>query len=241
MVEKADNNQDAELDEAVEQLLAARLRGEEPDLEQFVRQYPGLEKRIRQKVQNCERVSSIFDSLREVDESEFQHTEEEADLIGKRIGAFEITELIGRGGMGVVYKGRDSRLDRFVAIKSMPAELQADSTARRRFTREAKLLASLNHPNIAVIHDIIEQDGGTGYLVLEHVPGQTLAERIAGKPLKLEDALSIGLQVAEASRGFLSGSRRGCGPSRPKAEQHKGHAGRKSQGVGFRSCQDLRQ
>jgi serine/threonine-protein kinase len=100
--------------------------------------------------------------------------------------------------MGVVYKGHDSRLDRFVAIKSMPAELQADSTARRRFTREAKLLASLNHPNIAVIHDIIEQDEGTGYLVLEHVPGQTLAERIAGKPLKLEDALSIGLQVAEA-------------------------------------------
>ncbi len=198
MVEEADNNQDAVLNEAVEQFLAARLQGEEPDLEQFVRQYPGLEKRIRQKVQNCERVSSIFDSLREVDESEFQHTEDEADLIGKRIGAFEITEVIGRGGMGVVYKGRDSRLDRFVAIKSMPAELQADSTARRRFTREAKLLASLNHPNIAVIHDIIEQDEGTDYLVLEHVPGQTLAERIAGKPLKLEDALSIGLQVAEA-------------------------------------------
>jgi len=198
MVEEADNNQDAMLDEAVEQFLAARLRGEEPDLEQFVRQYPGLEKRIRQKVQNCERVSSIFDSLREVDESEFQHAEDEGDLIGKRIGAFEITEVIGRGGMGVVYKGRDSRLDRFVAIKSMPAELQANSTARRRFTREAKLLASLNHPNIAVIHDIIEQDEGTGYLVLEHIPGQTLAERIAGKPLKLEDALSIGLQVAEA-------------------------------------------
>jgi len=198
MVEEAENNQDSVLDEAVEKFLAARLRGEGPDLEQFVKQHPGLEKRIRQKVQNCERVSSIFDSLREVDESEFQHAEDETDLIGKRIGAFEITEVIGRGGMGVVYKGRDSRLDRFVAIKSMPAELQADSTARRRFTREAKLLASLNHPNIALIHDIIEQDEGTGYLVLEHIPGQTLAERIAGKPLKLEDALSIGLQVAEA-------------------------------------------
>jgi serine/threonine protein kinase/Tol biopolymer transport system component len=198
MVEKADKNQDAVLDEAVEQFLAARLRGEEPDLEKFVRQYPGLEKRIKQKVQNCERVSSLFDSLREVDESEFQHTKEEADLIGKLIGAFKITEVIGRGGMGVVYKGHDSRLDRFVAIKSMPAELQADSTARKRFTREAKLLASLNHPNIAVIHDIIEQDEGTSYLVLEHIPGQTLAERISGKPLKLEDALSIGLQVAEA-------------------------------------------
>jgi serine/threonine-protein kinase len=198
MVEEADNNQDAVLDEAVEQFLATRLRGEGSDLEQFVRQYPGLEERIRQKVQNCQRVSSLFESLREVDESEFQHAEEDADLIGKRIGAFEITEVIGRGGMGVVYKGHDSRLDRFVAIKSMPVELQANSTARKRFTREAKLLASLNHPNIAVIYDIIEQDEGTGYLVLEYIPGQTLAERIAGKPLTLEDALSIGLQVAEA-------------------------------------------
>ncbi|MHC4682427.1 MAG: protein kinase domain-containing protein, partial [Planctomycetota bacterium] len=88
-----------------------------------------------------------------------------------------------------------------VAIKSMPAELQANSTVQMRFKREAKLLASLNHPNIAVIHDIIEQDAGSGYLVLEYIPGQTLTERIAHKSLKLEDVLSIGRQIAEALLG----------------------------------------
>jgi len=197
MAGAAENNQDAVLDEAVEQFLAARLRGEEPDLEQYVRQHPGLEKQIRQKVQNCQRVSSLFDSLRGVDESEFQHAEDEVDLIGKRVGVFKIIEVIGRGGMGVVYKGHDTRLDRFVAIKAMPGHLLEDATAQARFRREAKLLASLNHNNIAVIYDIIEQEV-LGYLVLEYIPGQTLAERITKGPLKLQEALTIALQIAEA-------------------------------------------
>ncbi|MFC1637245.1 protein kinase, partial [Planctomycetota bacterium] len=85
-----------------------------------------------------------------------------------------------------------------MAIKSMPAELQANSTAQTRFKREAKLLASLSHPNIAVIHDIIEQDEGAGYLILEHIPGETLAEQIAKGPLNLQDALSTALQIAKA-------------------------------------------
>jgi TolB-like protein/Tfp pilus assembly protein PilF len=83
----------------------------------------------------------------------------------------------------------------------MPVEIQADSTARSRFRREAELLASLNHPNIAVIHDVIEQDEGRGYLVLEYIPGRTLAEQIARKPLKLEEALLIAQQIAEALLG----------------------------------------
>jgi Tol biopolymer transport system component len=103
--------------------------------------------------------------------------------------------------MGVVYLARDTKLDRSVAIKSMPSELIGSPTARMRFKREAKLLASLNHPNIAVIHDIIEQDTGSGLLVLEHVPGQTLVERIAHKPMKLQDVLLIAQQVAEALLG----------------------------------------
>lgn len=78
--------------------------------------------------------------------------------------------------MGVVHLARDTKIDRSVAIKSMPVGLVDDSTARKRFKREAKLLASLNHPNIAVIHDIIEQDTGSGLLVLEYVPGPTLTE-----------------------------------------------------------------
>jgi serine/threonine-protein kinase len=198
MAEGTDNNQNETLDKVVQEFLAAQLRGEEPDLEQFVRQRPGLEEKIRQKLQNCRHVSSLFDSLREVDETEFQHAKDQTDLTGTRLGAFEITEVIGRGGMGVVYKGHDTRLDRSVAIKSLPPELINNAIARTRFMREAKLLASLSHPNIGVIHDIIEQIKGNSYLVLEYVPGQTLAERITKGALKFKEAITIALQIAEA-------------------------------------------
>jgi serine/threonine-protein kinase len=186
------------LDEAVQEFLASGFRGEEPDLEEFVRQYPGLEQRIRQKVLDCQRVSFLFDSLRKADEGDFEDTAAGHELVGQKIESFEIVEMIGRGGMGVVYLARDSKLKRSVAIKSIPAALAADSTARTRFRREAELLASLNHPNIAIIYEIIEQDDDSGYLVLEYIPGDTLAQRIAREPLKLEQALSIGQQVAEA-------------------------------------------
>jgi Tol biopolymer transport system component len=97
-----------------------------------------------------------------------------------------------------VYLAHDTKLDRSVAIKSLPAEVVANPKARSRFSREARLLASLNHPNIATIYDEFEEVEGVCYLILEYVPGQTLAERIAKNPLKLEEALSIALQIAEA-------------------------------------------
>ena len=199
MVDGVENNQNENLDEIAQEFLTAQLRGEDPELDEFVKQHPGLEEKIRQKVQNCKRISSLFDSLREIDESEFQHvTKDETDLIGTLLGAFKITEVIGRGGMGVVYQASDTRLDRSVAIKSLPPKLMNNATARARFMREAKLLASLSHPNIGVIHDIIEQADGRAYLVLEYIPGETLAERITKGPIKLQEALIIALQIAEA-------------------------------------------
>lgn len=197
MTERGDHSQDSVLNKAVEEFLALGFRGEDPDLDAFVKQYPDLEERIRQKVRDCQRVSSLFDALRKTDESEFQDTVGADDLVGRQIGAFKITEVIGRGGMGVIYLARDTKLDRPVAIKSIPAELANDSHSRMRIRREAKLLASLNHPNIAVIHEILEENE-SGYLVLEYAPGKTLAERIAREPLKLEQALLIGRQIAEA-------------------------------------------
>jgi serine/threonine protein kinase/formylglycine-generating enzyme required for sulfatase activity/dienelactone hydrolase len=125
-------------------------------------------------------------------------TEKLGGQIGRTIGSFEIVKIIGRGGMGVVYLAHDTKLDRSVAVKSMPVELQASPTAQTRFVCEAKVLASLSHPNIGVIHDIIEQTEGSAYLVLEYVPGETLAERITKGPLKLQEALTIALQIAEA-------------------------------------------
>jgi len=117
---------------------------------------------------------------------------------GTQIGPFRIERELGRGAVGIVYLAHDTKLDRHVAIKSLPAEVMANPKARSRFSREARLLASLNHPNIATIHEVLEEAEGVGYLVLEYVPGQTLAERIAGARLKLDEALSIALQMAEA-------------------------------------------
>jgi serine/threonine protein kinase len=194
-----DNNREHSFKEAVRQFVEAQLLGKEPDIEEFVSKYPEFEHQIRQKIKEFQKVDSLFDTLvQAADESDFEDTANGDELVGQKIGSFEIVEIIGRGGMGVVYLARDTKLDRSVAVKSMPAELQASSTAQARFQREAKLLASLNHPNIAAIYEIIEPDEGAGYLVLEYVPGQTLAQRIAHKPLKLEEALSIGQQIAEA-------------------------------------------
>jgi len=191
------DNQEDSLREAVRQFIDAQLQGQEPDIDEFVRQYPQFEDQIRQKVRNLQKIDTLFDSLVQADESDFADAVTEPDLVGQKIGNFEIAEMIGRGGMGVVYLAHDTNLKRSVAIKSIPAALGADSTARTRFRREAELLASLNHPNIAVIHEIIEEEK-SGYLVLEYVPGQTLAERIAKGPLKLQEALTIALQIAEA-------------------------------------------
>jgi len=117
---------------------------------------------------------------------------------GGKIGQFRIERELGRGGAGVVYLGHDTKLDRSVAIKSLPAELMDNPKARSRFAREARVLASLNHPNIATIYEELKEAEGTGYLVLEYIPGDTLAERIRRGRLKLEEALTIGLQIAEA-------------------------------------------
>ncbi|MHC4744141.1 MAG: protein kinase domain-containing protein, partial [Planctomycetota bacterium] len=117
---------------------------------------------------------------------------------GGQIGPFRIELELGRGGAGVVYLAHDTKLDRPVAIKSLPAELLTNPKARTRFAREARVLASLNHPNIGTIYEELEETEGIGYLILEYVPGQTLAERIAGARLKPKEALSIAQQIAEA-------------------------------------------
>ena len=198
MARPVDDNQDHTLEEALQQFVNLQLRGQEPDLEELVRHYPEHEHAIRNRMGKLRKINSLFDSLVQADESDFEDAVAGHDLIGQKIGSFEITEMIGRGGMGVVYLAHDTKLERSVAIKSMPANLADESTARTRFRREARLLASLNHPNVAVIYEIIEQAEGAGYLILEYVPGQTLAERITEGPLRLDEALTIAFQIAEA-------------------------------------------
>ena len=116
---------------------------------------------------------------------------------GTRLGPYEVLGPIGAGGMGEVYKARDTRLDRTVAVKVLPSELSADPERRARFEREARAIASLAHPNICTLHDVGEHDGST-FLVMEHLPGQTLADRLLKGPLHLAQALDIAAQIAEA-------------------------------------------
>src|SRR2546428_6285359 len=117
--------------------------------------------------------------------------------IGTSLGSYEITALLGKGGMGEVYRARDSKLKREVAIKILPEEFSRDADRVSRFQREAEVLASLNHANIAAIYDVQEANGSR-FLIMELVEGETLAERIARGPLPLEEALSIARQIAEA-------------------------------------------
>jgi len=198
MAAQMDENQANALEEALTRFMGLCSRGEQPDIDEFIGQYPHCKAQLKKHIQDLNEIDSLFDSLVQTDESDFDATVTGLDLVGKKVGGFEIEKIIGRGGMGVVYLAHDTKLKRSVAIKSMPAQLKDDSTAQTRFRREAELLASLNHPNIAVIYEIIEQDDGAGYLVLEYVTGETLAERIAREPLKLGEALSIGQQIAEA-------------------------------------------
>ena len=116
---------------------------------------------------------------------------------GTRIGSYEIVGILGAGGMGEVYRARDSKLNREVALKVLPAAVAADPERLARFRREAQVLAALNHPNIAHVHGF-EDSGDTHALVMELVEGPTLFDRIAQGPLALTEALPIAKQIAEA-------------------------------------------
>jgi serine/threonine protein kinase len=115
----------------------------------------------------------------------------------RTLGHYRLESELGAGGMGVVYQATDSRLGRRVAIKVLHDAFAQDPERLARFDREARLLASLNHPNIAAIHGLDEADG-VKFLVLEYVPGETLAERLAKGPLPFRQALEVGRQIAEA-------------------------------------------
>ena len=116
---------------------------------------------------------------------------------GRRIGPYEIQSALGAGGMGEVYRARDTRLDRMVAIKVLSPNITTDPAFLERFDREARTISQLNHPHICTLHDVGQQDGAP-YLVLEYLKGETLAARLAKGPLPIQQAVTIGIQICDA-------------------------------------------
>jgi serine/threonine protein kinase len=156
-------------------------------LEQVCANDQWLKEEVEQLIRAYERSGSFLDSPGAADGS----------LVGRNLGSYEVKGLLGCGGMGEVYRARDSKLKRDVEIKILPADFVRDPERVARFQREAEVLASLNHPHIGTIYDLV-QVGDSRFLVLELVEGETLAERIARGPIPLEEALGIAKHIAEA-------------------------------------------
>src|ERR1700730_15336459 len=116
---------------------------------------------------------------------------------GARLGPYEVVSALGAGGMGEVYKARDTRLDRIVAIKVLREALSVDAQFRERFDREARTISQLDHPHICVLYDVGQQEGTT-YLVMQYLEGETLADRLTKGALPLDQALRIAIDVAGA-------------------------------------------
>src|SRR5512139_828007 len=116
---------------------------------------------------------------------------------GARLGPYEVVAPLGSGGMGEVYRAKDTRLDRTVALKLLPPRVAHDPERRARFEREARTISSLNHPHICTLHDVGEE-AGAHYLVMELLEGESLADRLQRGPLPLEQVVKYGAQIADA-------------------------------------------
>src|SRR5215831_19011160 len=116
---------------------------------------------------------------------------------GSRLGPYEILAPLGAGGMGEVYRARDSRLDRTVAVKVLPSHLSSSAETRQRFEREAKTISQLSHSHICALYDV-GREGETEYLVMEYLEGETLSERLARGALTLTQSMRIGVEIADA-------------------------------------------
>jgi serine/threonine protein kinase/Tol biopolymer transport system component len=185
----------------IERLYFAALEREESLRAAYLHKACAGDEGLRREVESLLSQEKRGDALLEVPALEMAASamakDSELSLHEELLGSYKIASSLGAGGMGEVYQARDTKLNRDVAIKVLPAAFVHNAERLSRFQREARMLAALNHPNIATIHSL-EQAKGVHYLVMELVPGQTLAERVSAGTLKVEGALKIAVQIAEA-------------------------------------------
>jgi serine/threonine protein kinase/sugar lactone lactonase YvrE len=183
----------------VDKLLEQALEREPSKRAVFLEDACNGDEVLRQEVESLlaahERAGSLLSSpaLKAAD----QQTESARDLIGRTLSHYQIVSRLGAGGMGVVYKARDTHLDRFVAIKVLPPELVADPDRKRRFVQEAKAASALNHPNIITIHDIASENS-RDFIVMEYVQGKTLDQVIPRRGMSPPEMLRVAIQIADA-------------------------------------------
>ncbi|MFA5293775.1 MAG: tetratricopeptide repeat protein [Phycisphaerae bacterium] len=170
---KSENNPENIIEQAVQQFIDAQLQGKEPNLDEFVKQYPQFESQIRKRIQNLRQIDNLFDGLMRADEDDFSKTFPQCNLIGQKLGDFEILKMVGQGGMGAVFLARQVSLDREVAIKVISSVGGTQAKNLDRFKRESKVLAKITHPNIVPIYEV-GQEGSYSYFAMQYIDGISL-------------------------------------------------------------------
>jgi serine/threonine protein kinase/Tfp pilus assembly protein PilF len=185
----------------IEQICERALKRQVSERAAFLKEACGGDEALRQQVDRLLAHEQTAKSFLEAPALEMaaKAMAEEPDraLVGRQIGAYRITSLLGAGGMGEVYRAEDTRLARAVAMKVLPKELAQDQERMSRFVREARAASALNHANVAHIYEIGQSDG-LHFIAMEYVEGQSLAQKMSGKPLDLAEILEVGIQVADA-------------------------------------------
>src|SRR5881396_2314583 len=196
---------DSEHWKQVDKLLRAALERPPEERAEFLRQAcagdEALEREVRSLLASRQEAGSFLErpaievAARAIAAKESKDAPE--SRIGQTISHYRIAQKLGAGGMGIVWKARDTRLDRFVALKFLPAAKMSDPERKRRFVQEAKAASALNHPNIITIYDIDRVDGAD-FIAMEYVPGKPLDQLIHRKGLRIQDAVQYAIQIADA-------------------------------------------